>query len=183
MFLYKKIFRKINIVFWFSLSFILTFLLLYLFFKALFLKKEQFYCSYLGKNLFKYQFISNKGKKISLFKNMKGHLSLLNVWTNYYDSSIEERNLLMFLSKKGFYIYGLNYKNDIYSIKKWLFIWGNPYKFIITDYNGEISIDLGIYNFPTTFLVDKNGIVRICYVGELSKKVWKTIFLPKIKSL
>ncbi len=56
-------------------------------------------------------------------------------------------------------IIGLNYKDDLTNAKKFINQMGNPYSEIIIDKDGTISIDLGAYGIPETFIIDKNKII------------------------
>ena len=56
-------------------------------------------------------------------------------------------------------IIGLNYKDDLTNAKKFINEMGNPYSEILTDNDGTISIELGAYGIPETFIIDKNKII------------------------
>ena len=53
---------------------------------------------------------------------------------------------------------------------------GNPYHHLIVDYNGFISIDLGAYGVPETFIIDnKSRKIIKKYIGPLDKENLKEI--------
>ena len=50
---------------------------------------------------------------------------------------------------------GLNYKDKIENAKKFISEMGNPYDFVIRDSSGTISIELGAYGIPETYILDR----------------------------
>ena len=61
--------------------------------------------------------------------------------------------------------------------KKFIDKFGNPYSMIITDQNGIISIELGAYGIPETFIINKNKKIIKKFVGALNQKSLKEIEL------
>jgi cytochrome c biogenesis protein CcmG/thiol:disulfide interchange protein DsbE len=72
-------------------------------------------------------------------------------------------------------IIGLNYKDDLTNAKKFINQMGNPYSEIIIDKDGTISIDLGAYGIPETFIIDKNKIILKKFVGPINDQSLKEI--------
>ena len=55
---------------------------------------------------------------------------------------------------------------------------------VVFDKDGKLAIDLGVYGAPETFLIDKEGIIRVRHVGVLTQEVWELKFnsvLSKLK--
>jgi len=52
---------------------------------------------------------------------------------------------------------------------------GNPYSEIIIDNDGTISIELGAYGIPETFVIDKNKIILKKFVGPINDQSLKEI--------
>lgn len=113
----------------------------------------------------------------------EGKISLLNVWASWCASCEEEQKFLMHLAKKGIHLYGLNYKDKPEEALEWVSRWGNPYQAIGLDLSGTLSLDLGVYGTPETFLIDSEGIIRLRHAGVLNEKVWNETFLPLIQRL
>lgn len=113
----------------------------------------------------------------------KGKISLLNVWASWCDACAEEQAFLIQLSQTGIPIYGLNYKDKSEEAFNWLQRWGNPFKAVGLDQEGELAIDLGVYGTPETFLIDQKGIIRLRYAGILNNNAWNDTFAPLIQSL
>ena len=72
-------------------------------------------------------------------------------------------------------IIGLNYKDDLTNAKKFINEMGNPYSEIIIDNDGTISIELGAYGIPETFVIDKNKIILKKFVGPINDQSLKEI--------
>jgi cytochrome c biogenesis protein CcmG/thiol:disulfide interchange protein DsbE len=86
---------------------------------------------------------------------------LLNVWASWCVACRIEHPLLVELSGTGSVpIYGLNYKDKRADAIAWLAKFGNPYVASLSDSEGLVGIDLGVYGVPETFVIDKDGVVR-----------------------
>ena len=72
---------------------------------------------------------------------------------------------------------GLNYKDNQNNAKKFLNKFGNPYSMVITDKIGIISIELGAYGVPETFLINKDKKIIKTFKGSLNQKSLKEINL------
>jgi len=114
-------------------------------------------------------------------ENLKGELTLLNVWATWCPSCKAEHGYLNELSKKGVKIIGLNYKDERDPALAWLEKLGNPYEFVIYDKHGKLGFDLGVYGAPETYLVDAKGVVRYRHVGVVNHQVWQSTFMPLIQ--
>jgi len=117
-------------------------------------------------------------------EEMKGKVWLLNVWASWCEACRQEHPLFMQLARRGdFPIYGLNYKDQPEDAKQWLIQLGDPYKVSISDVEGNVGIDFGVYGVPETFLIDKEGVIRYKHVGPMSRQDWIEVIEPKIKEL
>lgn len=110
--------------------------------------------------------------------NLAG-IKLLNVWASWCITCLVEHPYLSELSSKGFDVIGLNYKDSSDKAQNWLNKYGNPYQFSIYDPRGDLAFDLGVTGAPETFLVVNSQVIEHIQ-GELTKKKWETIFLPRI---
>lgn len=159
-------------------------LLLVFFWHALSLDPHKLPSTQLNKQLPPFQLSILGDSQLVLTDHMlKGQVSLLNVWASWCEACSQEQVFLMELARSGVVIYGLNYKDTSNSAIAWLDEWGNPYQLIGQDINGQVSMDLGVYGTPETFLIDKAGIVRYRHVGLLTVNDWKREFLPRIHAL
>ena len=173
-----------NVVYWRMIPFI-TFVLLALFFwRGLSLDPKHVPSAQLGKPLPQFKLPILGDPHVALTPtSLMGHVVLLNVWASWCEACIEEQPFLLQLAHEGVSIYGVNYKDNREDAKQWLAKWGNPYRLVGEDTLGKVSIDLGVYGAPETFLVDKAGIIRYRHVGELNERIWHDEFLPLISQL
>lgn len=116
-------------------------------------------------------------------REMRGQVSVLNVWASWCNACSEEQLFLLQLAREGVAVYGLNYKDNPTDAMRWLQEWGNPYRLIGSDVTGRVAIDLGVYGAPETFLIDKAGIICYRHAGIMTPEVWEHDFLPRIKIL
>ena len=129
------------------------------------------------------QLLSFKAKK--LFNNeevisdelfFENKIYLLNLWASWCVPCRTEHPLLMQLSNNpSIRIIGLNYKDDLTNAKKFINQMGNPYSEILIDNDGTISIELGAYGIPETFIIDKNKIILKKFVGPINDQSLKEI--------
>lgn len=117
-------------------------------------------------------------------KNFQGNVTLVNIWASWCAPCRQEHPLLMELAKdKRFVIAGLNYKDDADNARGFLSELGDPYRVIGTDPTGRTAINWGVYGVPETFLVDRQGIIRLKHVGPLTPDAVRTILLPAIEEI
>ena len=132
---------------------------------------------------FKASTLSNPEQQISN-RDLKGHVSLLNVFATWCLSCRAEHPVLMDIKDSHrVNIYGLNYKDNRGAAIKWLAKYGNPYTKVIFDPKGTIGINLGVYGTPETFVIDQKGIIRYKYIGPISPNEWHDKILPEVKKL
>jgi cytochrome c biogenesis protein CcmG/thiol:disulfide interchange protein DsbE len=116
--------------------------------------------------------------------DFKPGIKLVNVWGTWCPSCRYEHNYLIKLSKTDrFTIYGLNYDDERANATRWLTQLGNPYQFSAFDEFGKLSVNLGVYAAPETFVIDHEGIIRKRFAGPLSPQVWRQEFEPLIKQI
>lgn len=111
-------------------------------------------------------------------ENLKGKPVLVNVWATWCYSCRVEHPYLLELADAGVTIIGLNYKDDPAAAQQWLRELGDPYTFIISDTEGGLGLDLGVYGAPETFVVDRDGVVRYRHVGVVNQAVWRDKLSP-----
>jgi cytochrome c biogenesis protein CcmG, thiol:disulfide interchange protein DsbE len=116
-------------------------------------------------------------------EDLKGKVSLLNVWATWCISCRQEHPYLLAIAELGIPIYGVNYKDDVVKAKQWLKDLEDPYQFSIVDADGRLGIDLGVFGAPETYVVDKLGVIRYKHVGVITDKVWTETLLPIVESL
>ena len=66
---------------------------------------------------------------------------------------------------------------------KWLARNGDPYDLSVTDRDGRIGIDFGVYGVPESFLIDKAGVIRYKQIGPVTNEALRDKILPLIQEL
>ena len=99
--------------------------------------------------------------------------ALVNVWATWCYSCRVEHPFLIELADRGIAIVGLNYKDDPVKAREWLIDLGDPYRESISDTEGSLGLDLGVYGAPETYVIDAVGNVRYRHVGVLDRTVWE----------
>lgn len=122
------------------------------------------------------------GRQLSR-KDILGKPALVNVWATWCPTCRQEHDDLNKLSRQGVNIYGVNYKDDPVKARKWLTELLNPYALNISDPRGTLGFDLGVYGAPETFVIDRQGIIRMKHVGEVNEKVWREKIEPLYREL
>ena len=126
-------------------------------------------------NFESYEFFSNK--KIS-FKNISPDKKyiILNIWSSWcLPCRKEHKNLIKLRENIKVDLIGLNYKDKFENAKSFLSELGNPYDIILKDKNGTVSIQLGAYGVPETFIIDKNKKIIKKIIGPIDKKIYNEI--------
>ena len=117
-------------------------------------------------------------------KDVAGKVWLLNVWASWCAPCREEHPIWVDLAKANVVpIYGLNYKDKRSDSMAWLQRYGNPYVLSVSDIQGRIGIDYGVYGVPETYVIDKQGVIRFKHIGPVTSEVLKEKILPLIIKL
>lgn len=117
-------------------------------------------------------------------KDMLGQVWLLNVWASWCVSCREEHPVLMELSgKRVVPLIGLNYKDKSPEAKAWLKQFGDPYVLSVTDLDGRVGIDFGVYGVPETFVIDRAGVIRYKQIGPVTPEALEKKILPLVRQL
>ncbi len=106
-------------------------------------------------------------------QDLLGEVALYNVWATWCVACRTEHPFLNELADRGVLIYGINYKDDKQTARRWLANLGNPYRLNLYDSEGALGLDLGVYGAPETYFVDARGVIHYRHVGVLDKNVWK----------
>lgn len=116
--------------------------------------------------------------------DMKGQVWMLNVWAPWCVSCRQEHPVLMQIAQGGrIPIVGLNWKDRDREARALLARNGSPYVAVPEDLDGKVGINYGVTGTPETYIIDKQGIVRLKHIGPISPDVWQDKFEPKIKEL
>ena len=80
-------------------------------------------------------------------------------------------------------IVGLNWKDKEREAETLLAQKGSPYQPAVDDLDGRVGIDYGVTGTPETFVIDKQGIIRLKHVGPIDGDNWRKKFEPLLKEL
>jgi cytochrome c biogenesis protein CcmG/thiol:disulfide interchange protein DsbE len=116
--------------------------------------------------------------------DLKGEVSLVNVFASWCTACRDEHPLFMQLQKEGVVpLHGLNYKDRPEDAAKWLDELGDPYTRTGADLDGRVAIDWGVYGVPETFVIRRDGVIVHKHVGPVSAKDLEETILPFIERL
>ena len=136
------------------------------------LKSEKLLINFKSKELFSEIEISSD----KLF--IDSDFYILNIWSSWCLPCRDEHKFLMQLNKNSsLMIVGLNYKDKPINAKKFLNELGNPYSTILLDTDGTISIELGAYGVPETFLINDEKKIIKKIIGPINKQLINEINL------
>ena len=97
-------------------------------------------------------------------------INLINIWSSWCVPCQKEHKYLMKLNKDNkINLIGLNYKDKKNNAIKFLKELGNPFSKILIDPDGIISISLGAYGVPETFLLNNKSKIIKKYIGPLTE--------------
>jgi cytochrome c biogenesis protein CcmG/thiol:disulfide interchange protein DsbE len=117
-------------------------------------------------------------------EEMRGKVWLLNVWASWCVACRDEHPMLLELARQNAVpIYGLNYKDKPTDAISWLNELGDPYVLSVSDLDGRVGIDYGVYGAPETFLIDRNGTIRFKRIGPITPEVWTKEMAPLVAEL
>ena len=127
--------------------------------------------------------LDDAGKTIGR-DDMLGRVWLLNVWASWCAACRDEHpTLVAFAKTKSVPLIGLNYKDTRPEGLAWLNRFGDPYDTSAFDQNGRVGIDFGVYGVPETFVIDKQGLIRLKHVGPVTPEVMRTRIQPLLDKL
>lgn len=117
-------------------------------------------------------------------EQMRGRVWLLNVWASWCVACREEHTMLLEIARSGVVpVYGLNYKDQRADALGWLRDLGDPYVLSVSDLDGRVGIDYGVYGAPETFLIDRNGVIRFKKIGPITPADWQNTIRPLVQEL
>ena len=117
-------------------------------------------------------------------QDLAGKVWILNVWASWCAACHDEHPVLVEFARRGKVpIYGLNYKDARGNAIAWLSRLGNPYAASLSDTDGRVGINFGVYGVPETFVIDKQGVVRFKQIGPVTPEVLRDRIEPLLREL
>jgi cytochrome c biogenesis protein CcmG/thiol:disulfide interchange protein DsbE len=109
---------------------------------------------------------------------------LVNFWASWCVSCRVEHPAITDLAKRNLVrIVGMNFRDEEQDAVAWLNQFGNPYDINLSDLNGRVSIDFGVYAAPETFLVDPSGTIVYKHIGPLTAEIIAAEILPLVADM
>jgi len=157
---------------------ILPILILIFFTRVLLIDEDTQLATFEAKNFPTFELDDLNGRPVQ--SESLGGIKLINVWASWCITCRVEHSFLAKLDSKDIPIVGLNYKDEAEDAINWITRFGDPYRYIIHDYKGELALDLGVTGAPETFLLS-DGKIIVHYRGEVNDMIWDDVFMPIIK--
>jgi cytochrome c biogenesis protein CcmG/thiol:disulfide interchange protein DsbE len=127
--------------------------------------------------------LASEGRTMSK-ESFLGKPYLVNFWASWCVSCRVEHPAITELAKlKRVRILGMNFRDEVEDATAWLKHHGNPYDVNLSDLDGRVSIDFGVYAAPETFLVDPSGTIVYKHIGPLSREIIETEILPLVTAM
>jgi len=115
---------------------------------------------------------------------LAGRVTLINFFASWCVPCRLEHPLLMNLERDTKTpLYGIAYKDKEDDTERFLQQLGDPYQRIGVDAAGRVGIDFGVYGVPETYVIDKEGRIRLRHVGPLDAAALKKELLPLLQEL
>jgi cytochrome c biogenesis protein CcmG/thiol:disulfide interchange protein DsbE len=114
--------------------------------------------------------------------DLKGAVSLVNVWASWCVPCRDEAPVLMKLAEdKRIRVIGINYKDEPTNARRFIARYGNPYAAIGTDTSGRAGIEWGVYGVPENFVIGRDGRIAYKLVGPITAANLESVLKPQFE--
>lgn len=139
----------------------------------------------IGKPVPEFSLSPVQGRTLGLSSaDLKGEVSLVNVFASWCVSCRYEHPLFMELKRDGIVlVHGLNYKDTPADASKWLNEHGDPYVRTGADLDGRVAIEWGVYGVPETFVIGRDGRIAYKHIGPVTREALEQTILPLLARL
>ena len=115
--------------------------------------------------------------------DVRGEVWLLNIWAPWCSVCLEEHKHLPRMVAGRVPVYGLTWKDLDREAAPLLARNGSPYVIAVDDRDGRVAIRYGVTVTPETFVIDRDGMIRMKHVGPITPAVWQAKFEPLLGEL
>jgi cytochrome c biogenesis protein CcmG/thiol:disulfide interchange protein DsbE len=113
----------------------------------------------------------------------KGEVSVVNFWASWCVPCVDEHPMLVALkAATGVKLYGVNYKDQAATARRFLGRYGNPFTAVGIDANGRAAIEWGVTGMPETFIVNGKGEIVYKHVGPISAQTLESKIIPMMRA-
>jgi cytochrome c biogenesis protein CcmG/thiol:disulfide interchange protein DsbE len=113
---------------------------------------------------------------------LKGEVTVLNVWASWCVPCRDEAPLLLALAAdRRIRVVGINYKDQPDNARRFLGRYGNPFVANGTDGNGRAAIEWGVYGVPESFVVGRDGRIAYKLIGPITADNLEATLKPAIE--
>jgi len=120
---------------------------------------------------------------VPALKPEPGEVTVVNFWASWCAPCLQEHPQLMALSEQpGVRLYGINYKDQAASARRFLGRHGNPFAAVGVDGDGRAGIEWGVIAVPETFVVDGRGVIVYKHTGPITAETLRSAVIPAIRA-
>jgi cytochrome c biogenesis protein CcmG/thiol:disulfide interchange protein DsbE len=148
-------------------------------------KKTQIPSPLIGKTVPPFSLpVLNEPDRILSQNDFLGEPYLVNFWASWCVTCRAEHPYITELAESGLVkVIGLNFRDEPEDATQWLARYGDPYYVNITDLDGRISIDFGVYAAPESFLINPDGRIVFKQLGMLTPDIINTEIIPLLRDM
>lgn len=112
-----------------------------------------------------------------------GEASVVNFWASWCVPCVQEHPQLVALKERtGVKVYGVNYKDQAATARRFLGRYGNPFVAVGVDANGRAAIEWGVTGMPETFIVNGKGEIIYKHIGPISAETLESKIIPMVRA-
>ncbi len=114
---------------------------------------------------------------------VRGEVAVVNFWASWCVPCVQEHPLLVVLKERtGVKLYGINYKDQAATARRFLGRYGNPFTAVGVDTNGRAAIEWGVTGMPETFILNGKGEIIYKHIGPISPEALETKIIPMVRA-